>query len=148
MWTDAAKALAAFPEVVVTAVGPDGYPVSVRQNSLRYDAVTGEMLVAWPEEVAVAEGPANLLCHSHDENLWNIKALQIKGHLERRGDDWVFIGSAFTPPSSMVVTLWRAARSNRAAGHRYLQRRGLERPQVNWPAITEMHRRVRLGKQR
>ncbi len=147
MWTEAAKALAAFPEAVVTAVDPDGYPVSVRQNSLRYDATTGEMLLAWPQNIAVNEGPANVLCHSHDEKLWNIRALQIKGRLERRGDDWVFISSAFTPPSNMVVALWRAAKSNRAAGNRYLDKRGLERPQVNWAAIKEIHRRAQLGQQ-
>lgn len=144
MRTEETSALAAFPEGVVTAIDPDGYPVSVRQNLLSYDATTGEMYVSWPDGVAVAAGPANLLCHSHDERLWNIRALQIKGRLERRGGDWVFIGTAVTPPANMVVVLWRAARSNRAAGQRYLEKRGLPRPQVNWAAIKEMHRRVRL----
>jgi hypothetical protein len=144
MWTDAAKALSAFSEGVVTAVDPDGYPVSVRQNSLRFEATTGEMLVDWPQDLPVTEGPANVLCHSHDEKLWNLRALQLKGRLERRGDDWAFISSAFTPPSRMMVMFWRAARTNRAAGNRYLARRGLQRPQVNWAAIKEMHRRARL----
>ena len=97
MWAEAAKALGTFPEAVVTAVDADGYPVSVRQAAPRYDADTGHMLVAWPEHVAVTEGPANLLCHYHDEKLWNIRALQIKGRLERRGNDWIFVSTAFTP---------------------------------------------------
>lgn len=152
MWVEAATALAAFPEAVVTAVDPDGYPVSVRQNSPRYDATTGEMVVAWPHGVPINEGPANVLCHAHNEKLWNLRFLQIKGRLERRGDDWVFVSSAFTPPSNMVVTFWRAAKSSRTAGNRYLDKRRLERPQVNWAAIKEIHRRaqsrVRANQQR
>jgi hypothetical protein len=147
MWAEAAKALAAFPEGVVTAVDPDGYPVSVRQAALRYDAATGEMPVAWPQDVAVTEGPADVLCHYHDEKLWNIRAMQIKGRLERRGNDWVFISSAFTPPFGMLIGLWRAAKSSRAAGKRYLHKRGLERPAVNWAALKEIHRRAQLGQQ-
>jgi hypothetical protein len=147
MWTDPAGALAAFSESggVVTATDPYGYPVSVRQTSLPFDATTGEMVVAWPKDLDVVEGPANLLCHSHDEKLWHLKALHIQGRLERRGGDWIFVGSAFTPPSRMAVVLWRAARSNRAAGNRYLEKRGLRRPPVNWHAIKEMHRRARHG---
>lgn len=147
MRSDAAKALATFPEGVVTAVDPDGYPVSVRQRSLRCDASTGEILVAWPQNIAVIEGPANVLCHSHDEKLWNLKALQLRGRLERRGDDWVFITSAVTAHSSMVVALGRAANSNRAAGNRYLDYRGIARPQVNWAAVKDIHRRAPRGQQ-
>lgn len=42
MWTGAARALAAFSESggVVTAADPYGYPVSVRQASLPFDATT------------------------------------------------------------------------------------------------------------
>lgn len=147
MRADPAKELATFTEGVVTAVDPEGYPVSVRQSRLRYHISTGEMHVTWPDGVAVAEGPANLLCHSHDEKLWSLRALQIKGRLERRDDGWVFVGSAFTPPPGVVVMFWRAARSNRAAGHRYLKKRGLRPPQVNWAAIKEIHRRALLGQQ-
>ncbi|KLO31751.1 hypothetical protein ABW16_02790 [Mycolicibacter heraklionensis] len=150
MWTDAARALAAFSEIggVVTAADSYGYPVSVRQTSLPLDAATGEMVVVWPKGLDVVEGPANLLCHSHDEKLWHLKALRIQGSLERRGGDWIFVGSAFTPPARMAVVLWRAARSNRAAGNRYLARRGLVRPQVNWTEVKAIHRRARLGQQR
>jgi hypothetical protein len=142
MWAEAAKALGTFPEAVVTAVDADGYPVSVRQAAPRYDAGTGRMLVAWPEHVAVTEGPASLLCHYHDDKLWNIRIAQIKGRLERRGNDWLFVSTAFTPPSGTLLTLWRAAKSSRAAGLRYLNKRGLERPTVNWAALKEIRRRA------
>ena len=148
MWAEAAKALGTFAEAVVTAIDPDGYPVSVRQAAPRYDADTGQMLVAWPEDVAVTEGAANVLCHYHDDKLWNIRAMQIKGRLERRGNDWIFVSTAFTPPSGMLLALWRAAKSNRAAGLRYLNKRGLGRPAVNWAALKEVRRRAQAQQQR
>ncbi|UVO12373.1 hypothetical protein NM962_21350 [Mycobacterium sp. SVM_VP21] len=150
MWADAARELAAFSEIggVVTAADSYGYPVSVRQAALPLNPATGEMVIAWPNGLDVVEGPANLLCHSHDEKLWHLKALRIQGRLERRGDAWIFVGSAFTPSARMAVVLSRAARSNRAAGNRYLARRGLIRPQVNWTEVKEIHRRARLGQQR
>lgn len=142
MQAEAAQALATFQEAVVTAVDPDGYPVSVRQTAPCCEPKTGEMLVAWPVDVAVVAGPANVLCHYHDEKLWNIRSLQIKGQLERRRNDWVFVGTAFTPPATMLVALWRVAKSSRAAGERYLNKRGLGRPVVNWAAVKEVRRRA------
>jgi hypothetical protein len=143
VWAEAAKALAAFPEVVVTAVDADGYPVSIRQTVGRYDAQTGHMPVVWPPDLAITDGPATVLGHYHDEKLWNLKAMQIKGRLERRDGDWVFISTAFTPPSGMLVAFWRFSKNGRAAGRRYLDKRGLTAPAVNWDAIDELQRRAR-----
>ena len=146
MWAEAAKSLAAFPEVVVTTVDADGYPVSIRQTAPRYDAETGQMPVVWPPDFAVTEGSAIVLGHSHDEKLWNLKTMQIKGRLERRAGGWVFISTAFTPPSGMLVAFWRLSKNGRAAGRRYLEKRSLTPPSVNWDAIHELQRRARNGK--
>src|ERR1700754_4460183 len=100
MWQLAAETLSRFPEVVVTSVSRDGYPISVRQASSSYDAETGEMLVRIPASVAVMAGPANVLAHHHDENLSDLRMVQIKGRLEKRHCEWVFVSRAFTPPSS------------------------------------------------
>jgi hypothetical protein len=145
VWAEAAKWLTKFPDVVVTAVDAEGYPISIRQTAPRYDAGTGQMPIAWPPEVAVAEGPATVLCHSHDEKLWNIKAMQIKGRLERCAGDWIFTSTSFTPPSNMLITIWRASRTGRKAARRYLDKRGLAAPAVNWDAVDELHRRARNG---
>jgi hypothetical protein len=146
VWAEAAKALAKYPEAIVTAVDADGYPVSIRQAAPRYDAESGQMPVGWPPDVPVTEGPATVLCHYHDEKLWNITAMQIKGRLERRAGDWVFISTAFTPPSGMLVAFWRFSKNGRAAGRRYLEKRGLTPPVVNWDAIHELQRRARNGR--
>ena len=83
MWQLAAETLSRFPEVVVTAVSRDGYPISVRVTSSRYDAEAGELPVWIPASVAVMPGPANVLAHYHDENLGDLRMAQIKGRLEK-----------------------------------------------------------------
>ena len=139
MWSEAAKELAKFTEVVVTAVDPAGYPVSVRQKAPHYDPASGRFTVAWPPDLPVAEGPATVLCHSHDENLWNIKQMQINGRLERRVGRWVFASTEFRrPPRSQLMAFWRLSQDMRRAGRRYLDRRGLETPTVNWKALQAL----------
>ena len=73
MWAEAAKWLNKSPEAVLTGIDNDGYPVSVRVPTGPYDSATGELPVSLPDAVDGAEGPANLLCHSHDEKLWNLQ---------------------------------------------------------------------------
>lgn len=144
MWDDAAKWLAKFPEVVLTALGPEGYPVSVRQTAPPYDSLTGQFPVVWPPGLEVVEGPAIVLCHYHDEKVWNMTTMQIKGRLERRGGLWIFISAEFRPPPmSRLAALWNLAKTSRRNGSRYLDKRGLTRPDINWDAIEELHRRAR-----
>jgi hypothetical protein len=71
------------------------------------------MLVVWPGNFAITEGPATVLCHYHDEKLWNIATMQIKGRLERRADGWVFVSSAFTPPSGLLLAFGGSPRVTR-----------------------------------
>jgi hypothetical protein len=142
MWSEAAKRLAGYDEAVVTAVDPAGYPVSIRQAAPCYEPGTGEFTVEWPSLLAVTEGPATVLCHSHDEKLWNIKQLQIKGRLERRAGQWVFVSTELRPsPASQLGIFLRLARDMRKSGKRYLDRRGLEKPKVNWEALKALRHR-------
>jgi hypothetical protein len=142
VWSEAAKRLAEYQEAIVTALDPAGYPVSIRQAAPRYDPVTGELAVEWPSGLAVTEGSATVLCHYHDEKLWNIKQLQIRGRLERRACQWVFVSTDFRrPPASQLGILLRLARDMRRSGKRYLDRRGLEKPTVNWKALTALRHR-------
>jgi len=71
--------------------------------------------------------------------------MQIKGRLERRAGDWVFVSTAFTPPSGTFITFWHFRKNGRAAARRYLDKRGLTAPVVNWGAIEELWRRARNG---
>jgi hypothetical protein len=139
VWADAAKWLAKFDEAVLTGLDADGYPVSIRANSRTYDATTGRLPVSPPSALHIAEGPANLLRHSHDEKLWHLNAIQIKGRLENRDDEWVFQSTNFDAPSKLVLVQFLAG--TRKAGQKHLDKRGLQRTPVNWSAVNEIRRR-------
>jgi hypothetical protein len=145
MWAEAAKWLAKFPDVVVTALDEDGYPISVREATSAYDAAIGELPVRLAETLRPTEGPAGLLCHRHDEKLWNQSAIQVKGSLLRREDDWLFVSSAFTPPSRLAAV--QTIKRVRASSDRYLAKRGLEPPVVNWTSVADIWRRARSAQQ-
>ncbi len=103
MWTEAAKWLGKFEEAVLTVTDGDGYPASVRVVTRTYDTGTGELRVMPTDALHAIEGPANLLCHSHDEKLWNLQMITIKGTLEKRVDAWIFKSKSFEPPSKLAV---------------------------------------------
>ena len=147
MWRLAAEMLGSFPEAVVTAVSRDGYPISVRQTSPSYDTETGEMRVRIPLSVEVIPGPANVLAHHHDDHLSDLRMVQIKGRLEKRGGDWIFVSTAFTPPSrGRLKSMYAMAKAMRRSSRRYLAARGLRRPKVNWAALKGMQRHAEMDR--
>ena len=141
MWDEAAKWLDKFDEAVLTMLDSDGYPVSVRVDSRAYDAATGELPATLPGALHVVDGPANLLCHYHDEKLWKLNAISIKGRVENRDGSWVFASTAFNPPPKFALLSF--IKGIRTAGQKYLDRRGLDRPEVDWAAVKEIQRRAK-----
>jgi hypothetical protein len=139
VWTEAAKWLGKFDEAVLTGLDADGYPVSIRVDSRNYDATTGRLPAPLPSALRFVEGPANLLSHSHDEKLWHLNAIQIKGRLETRDGGRVFQSTSFDAPSKLVFFQFLA--NARRAGQKYLDKRGLQRPTINWSAVKEIQRR-------
>jgi hypothetical protein len=138
MWANAAKQVAKFSEGVLTAVDAQGYPVSVRQLALPYDAADGTMRITLPDALGAIEGPANLLCHFHDDKMWNMRAIQLKGRIERRNDTWVFVTTSFAPPSPIQLI-----RGIHRSTRRYLEKRGLPKPVVAFDAIEKLWGRAR-----
>jgi hypothetical protein len=142
VWNEAAKWLNKFPEAVLTAMDRNGYPVSYRVPTGAYNKASGELPVSPPPgPVDVADGPASLLCHSHDEKLWNLRMITFKGVLERRDGTWLFRTESFTPPSKLAVLDF--VRNLRRSAQKYLGKRGLARPEVNWSAIKDVQRRAK-----
>lgn len=141
MWGEAAKWLGKFDTAVLTGVDAGGYPVSIRVNSRDYDAATGGLAVTFPTALQVVEGPANLLAHSHDEKLWHLNMIQIKGRLESRGGGWIFQSTDFDAPSKLAFVQF--LRNTSASAQKYLDKRGLKRPPINWSAVKEIQRRAR-----
>jgi hypothetical protein len=140
VWAEAAKSLNKFDEAVLTALDVDGYPLSVRVDPRAYDAATGELPASLPNEMRAVEGPANLLCHYHDEKMWNIQAVGIKGRIAERDGTWVFQSTSFNAPSKLAILAF--VKNARNSAQKYLDKRGLKRPEVNWSAIKEIQRRV------
>ena len=143
MWAEAAKWLNKFDEAVLTVLDSDGYPGSVRVDPRAYDPVTGELPSAVPDALRAVEGPANLLCHYHDEKMWKLRAIQIKGRVENRFGAWVFVSTAFSPPFKLQVFSFLKATG--VSAQKYLDKRGLKRPAVNWVAAKEIQRRVKAN---
>jgi hypothetical protein len=137
---EAAKWLGKFDEAVLTVLDADGYPTSIRVDTSTYDGATGRLPVAMPDVVRAVEGPANLLCHYHDEKLWKLKALHVKGRLEKRDGEWDFVTTGFKPPSKLE--LFAFLKGSGISAKKYLDKRGLSRPEVNWDSVNEIKRRV------
>jgi hypothetical protein len=137
VWGEAAKWVGKFAEGVVTAVDVRGYPVSVRQTSLPYDAASGVMAVVMPDALQAQPGPASLLVHTHDDLLWNQQAAQLRGRLERGDAGWRFVTTSFEPPS-----IWKQLRGIGRSATSYLARRGLPRPPVDYAAIERLWERA------
>jgi hypothetical protein len=93
----------------------------------------------------VVDGPANLLSHSHDEKLWHLNAIQIKGRLKSRDGGWEFQTTNFDAPSKLVFFQFLA--NARTAAQKYLDKRGLQRPPINWSAVKEIQRRASARRQ-
>jgi hypothetical protein len=87
-----------------------------------------------PDGETLRPGPASLLCHSHDEQLWNLRSFAAVGDLRPDGDRWIFTPTRFVPGGAPAGPLGmiRVVRQLRAAAAKYLRARGLGRPTIPW----------------
>jgi hypothetical protein len=132
--SDLGQALGEFSSVVVTGTDPDGYPASFRCRPEKDPA--GVLRLDVPAWAGLAPGPASVMAHSHNEQLWDLRGFVAKGTLEASGEGLVFRPLTFTrtaggPPLDTL----RFIRACRRTAARYLARRGLARPAVPWDTI-------------
>ena len=147
MWHDIVKNLAKFPTAVLTGKDGEGYPFSIRckpQIDQEQKLLRLEMRAHWPIQV----GPASLLCHSHNKLLWDLKSFVVRGNLQQDEQGWVLQPTQFIPGSGIGSPLdeMKAARKMRQTAKRYLEKRGLARPQVQWQGIKRLWAEVKEGK--
>lgn len=135
MWTELVAQLRRYPSAVLTALDDAGYPVSVRCQP-RVDETKRVLHVTLVESVGLRAGPASILCHTHDEQLWHLTNMLIRGTIEQSGDGWTFHpqrlirGQARGPLYFLRVLL-----DGRRSARRYLAKRDLPRPQIPWRHI-------------
>ena len=65
----------------------------------------------------------------------------IKGKLENSSGEWIFCSEAFDPPSRLAFVDF--IRGTRTSGQKYLDKRDLDRPKVDWAAVKEVQRRAK-----
>jgi general stress protein 26 len=100
----------------------------------------GALRLRLPAGQPLTEGPVSLLCHRHDERMWNMSSFNATGRLHRRRSGWVFVPERYLPGASNDPRgLIAFTRSCRATTDRYLAARGLPRPQVPWEELKALH---------
>lgn len=145
MWSDLIRTVGDFPSAVLSARDADGDPASLRTAAAPDDRrhVFG---VHVPLHLELQPGPASLLVHSHDAQLWSLRSHSVRGTLERDGDGWLFrpSGAAAGEDSSALATV-RALLGTRRAAKKYLARRGLAHPAIPWERLRAAGREPAPG---
>lgn len=136
--------LAEFPSAVLAALDAAGAPVLARTVPR---ATAAGYLVDVPADCAVTPGQASLLVHRHDELLNNMTNTLVRGELRRAGESWELVPAKVVEPmgSGRLKDAVRVLRQTRRASDRYLERRGLARPDVRWHEFKALAAAARKG---
>ncbi|KJY32797.1 hypothetical protein VR44_15225 [Streptomyces katrae] len=87
-----------------------------------------------PADCPVEPGPASLLVHRHDELLNHMYNALVRGDLRRTDAGWLLEPSTVIEPmgSGRASDALRVLSRTKRSTDRYLRRRGLRRPKVQW----------------
>ncbi|MER5428429.1 pyridoxamine 5'-phosphate oxidase family protein [Streptomyces sp. NPDC002588] len=137
-----AAQLARHPSAVLAARDASGAPVLARTRPVPAD---GGFAVDVPADCAAAPGPASLLVHRHDEKLNDMHNALVRGELRRSGRSWLLVPDRVVEPmgSGRPGDAFRVLRRTNSATARYLERRGLSRPAVQWAEFKALAADVR-----
>ena len=138
-----ARELAGYPSAVFAARDANGGIALAR--AVPQPAQGGYLVPAAPD-TDLAEGPASLLVHRHDDKLAKIRCVLVRGQISRPGKagDWLFVPGRVVNPTGSPL---RALLDARAASARYLRTRSLPRPAVPWAQYRALARRPTDGTQ-
>jgi hypothetical protein len=145
MWAEVQRHLRGFSSSVLTGLDGNGYPFSIR-CAPEPDETQQALRVSLPAWTRIRTGPASLLCHGHNYLLWNLRSFMVRGTLEPCGVDvWLFRPSHFVPGVGIrgLAGVVRFALAKRRAARRYLERRGLTRPRIDWAQLKAVQARAR-----
>lgn len=145
MWPKLRRYTAGFASAVLTGKDTEGYPFSVRCVPV-FDDQQQIIQLAPVAGATMNTGQANLLFHSHNEELWDLQIISVLGALEYAGEAWVFHperligdGQGVWHAIQMIVGARRSAR-------RYLAKRGLARPCIPWDRFRSLYPQARQPK--
>lgn len=137
MWNDLVRNLARYPDAVLTVTDGAGYPFSIRCVP-RPDPVREVLEVDLPASVDACVGPAGILCHFHDDRLWNMTNFVAYGELEPDDDGWVFRARRLiegAAPRNRLRTQLRP----RASAKRYIEKHGMDWPPVPYAQLRAIY---------
>ncbi len=141
MWGDLVRSLGRYPTVVLTVLDGAGYPFSIRCVP-RPDAVRQVLVIDVPDYVDAQPGPAGLLGHAHDDNLWNMTNVVAYGELQRDDDGWLFRARRLVEGAAPRNRL-RTQLRPRVSAERYVEKRGIEWPEVPWDRLHTIYEEAR-----
>ncbi len=146
MWPEITRHLGSYPSAVLTGYDASGYPFSVRCRP-KVDPAARIIRVDVPAEAGLKPGPASLLCHSHNQLLWNLRSFLLRGVLERDADGWHFRVTQFVPGIGIggVVGMMQFAVAKRRAAGKYLADRRLRRPRIPWDELRGVKAQAKRG---
>jgi len=138
MWAEITGHLYGFESAVLSGLDEAGYPFSVRCRPYPDPSGAEVLRIRLPADTVLRPGPASLLCHRHDENLWNLKSFLVRGSLDHDVGGWNFEPIRFVPGVGIgglpaMMHFFVGSRRNAA---RYLKKRGLARPRIPWDEIN------------
>jgi hypothetical protein len=139
MWNEIERYVPLFESAVLNVRDDEGYPYSVRCRP-EQDRPAGNFRIDLVGATNVQAGPASLLYHSHDDELWNQRIFLLRGRLEKSDDGHVFRPEKFIPSIGTGGPLGtvRMILGVRKATAAYLKRRNLVRPRIPWPEIANL----------
>lgn len=134
----AVRRLPEFGSAVLTAFDEQGNPTLARVRPSA-DHVSRSFTI--DTGTPLRPGRASLLCHSHDEQLWSLRSFVVAGDLVRDGENWTLRPDRFIPGGAdklSPIAMIKIIRALRGAARRYLDRRGLSRPEIDWREIDTL----------
>jgi hypothetical protein len=147
MWDKITKQLSKYDSAVLTGKDAQGYPYSVRCIP-KVDIQAQMLSVQLPPGVLLQPGPASLLCHRHNELLWDMESFLLRGKLAQDEQGWNFLPQQFisgTPGTGVgaLISSLRWLLASRRSARRYLEKRNLPRPSIPWSEIMEVKDQAR-----
>jgi hypothetical protein len=152
MWAEFVKQLATFQSAVLSGTDAEGYPCSVRCIPAP-DHGAQTLRVAIGTDLQMRPGPASLLCHSHNDELWDLRSLNARGTMERDAQGWFLRPIAVIPEmgADNPIAIIRTIRHLRRTAANYFKQRNLPRPTVPWDKLEAVKKdaiaRARLANQ-
>jgi len=130
--------LATYTSAVLVTRTDDGMP-SLRRVRVTGPGAAGRLRLFLPPDADLRPGPASLLAHFHDEQLWSLRSVVVVGELIDT-DPWTFRPERIVGGGGSVnpVRLVREMRRLRSTARGYLEKRSLARPEVAWSGIRAL----------